>query len=110
MILPVNFRKAFDCIDHTVLVQKFASVGIPGFVPKHTAPFLRDRQQRVKIGNTVSKWSKFKGGVSQGTLLEPTGFLLYIKDHETVCNACKLMMTAQFGSCVHTMGMTVSYR
>ena len=51
--------------------------------------FLTERRQRVKLGSTMSEWVQIHGGVPQGTLLGPTGFLVHINDLQTVCNTCK---------------------
>ena len=88
-VLLLDFRKAFDLVDHRILLQKLANTGIPNFLLRWIASFLTERKQRVKMGSTMSEWVQIYGGVPQGTLLGPTGFLVHINDLQTVCNTCK---------------------
>jgi hypothetical protein len=85
----LDFRKAFDRVDHGILLQKLAMVGVPDFLVNWIRSFLTQRQQRVKHGDVKSSWSTLKGGVPQGTKHGPTGFLLHINDLQTVCNSLK---------------------
>ena len=77
----LDFRKAFDLIDHTLLIAKLFSVGIKPSVVNWIADFLKDRYQRVKVNNLCfSDWMKIPAGVPQGTRLGPFLFLPMIND------------------------------
>ena len=67
-VLMLDFSKAFDRVDHTILLDKLANLGLPNFIVKWMTSFLCRRQQRVKIGQYVSDWSTINAGVPQGTL------------------------------------------
>ena len=50
----VDFAKAFDHVDHNILVAKLVELGLPDVIVRCMCAFLRDRRQRVKIGDVLS--------------------------------------------------------
>ena len=79
----LDFSKAFDLINHNILLLKLKQYDLPPHIRRWIATFLLDRTQQVKIGNNFSPPGHPKGGVRQGTLLGPKCFLVYINDLET---------------------------
>jgi hypothetical protein len=77
-----DLTKAFDCVNHDVLIAELEFYGINGKVGKPIKSYLNVRYQRTLINNNYSKyksyWQKFKQGVPQGSILGPWFFLLYI--------------------------------
>ena len=63
----LDFSKACDHIDHTILVNKLIHLGVRGFIIRWICSFLCDRRQAVKIKNIVSPWMPMHAGVPQGT-------------------------------------------
>jgi len=62
----VDFRKAFDTVDHATLISKMEKYGIRGVALKMFESYLRDRTQRVKIGGHLSDSLTINIGVPQG--------------------------------------------
>ena len=76
-----DYRKAFDLIDHAILVNKICLLSIPSFVRSWIIDFLTDRKQRVKLAkDCFSEWGRVPCEVPQGTKLGPWLFILMIND------------------------------
>ena len=67
----VDYAKAFDHIDHNILISKLISLKAPAHIIGWIYSFLDGRQQRIKIGDTLSSWVTLNGEMPQGIWLGP---------------------------------------
>ena len=79
MIL-VDLQKAFDALDHGVLLEKMKYFGFRAPVIKWFEFYLSNRKLLVCIDNIFSEAGTLKYGVPQGSILGPLLFLLYVND------------------------------
>ena len=78
-VVLFDYRKAFDLIDHQILVRKIFNLSIPRSVACWVADFLMHRQQCVKLSaDCCSEWGSLQAGIPQSTQLGPWLFLLMI--------------------------------
>ncbi len=85
-VLLLDFRKAFDRVDHKILLSKLANNGVPVFMIDWVTEFLRYRKQRIKLGCNTSTWININAGFPLRTLMGPPCFLDYINDPRTICD------------------------
>jgi retron-type reverse transcriptase len=90
----IDLKKAFDTVDHEILLQKLCYYGFRGIINDWFSSYLNGRTQTTKIGNHISKKATITCGVPQGSVLGPLLFLLYINDIENCSKKFKFYLFA----------------
>ena len=89
----IDFRKAFDTIDHHLLIKKLEHYGVRGIALNLIISYLNNRMQCVSYNNTTSDYLTVDTGVPQGSILGTLLFLIYIND---IVNASTLLRILLF--------------
>ena len=90
----LDLSKAFDLVDHSILLQKLRRYGVRGDELKWFKGYLDGRRQRVCVGEEKSAWSDVKRGVPQGSILGPLLFILYANDLPQEVQHCEVKQYA----------------
>ena len=80
LVVLIDLKKAFDTVDHQILLSKLELYGIKGQAINLLKSYLTNRKQKCQIRNSFSSERLIKCGVLQGSILGPLLFLLYIND------------------------------
>ena len=76
----LDFSKAFDTVNHHILLSKLEHMGVRGEAYDFISDYLKDRKQYVMYEGQMSEFKFISCGVPQGSILGPLLFLLYIND------------------------------
>ena len=81
----MDFQKAFDTVNHNILLKKLHHYGIRGITNDWFKSYLNNRTQQTKVNDFISEKIEITHGVPQGSILGTLLFLVYINDlHDAV--------------------------
>ena len=90
----IDLKKAFDTVDHDILIKKLEFYGIRGIANDWIFSYLSNRFQHVLINYCCSSNLKITCGIPQGSIIGPILFILYINDICNVSSILKLILFA----------------
>ena len=76
----IDLEKAFDAVNHQILISKLYHYGIRGIANKWLSSYLSGHSQSVKLNGITSSKMNVSCGVPQGSILGPLLFLVYVND------------------------------
>ena len=94
LLLLIDFSKAFDMVEHDILLGKLYHYGIRGIAYDWMKSYLTGREQFVSVGGKDSEKSVLKYGVPQGSILGPLLFIIYINDLPNLFKTAKFILYA----------------
>ena len=84
----IDLSKAFDTVDHRILISKLNNYGVKGKNLSWFKSYLENRKQYLNYSNDVTNLAQIKCGVPQGSIPGPLLFLIYVND---LCNASNIL-------------------
>ena len=103
LAIYMDLSKAFDTLDHKILLHKLEYYGIKNTELNWFKSYLGNRTQFVEIENTQSNYQTITTGVPQGSVLGPLLFLIYMNDIEEASTALNCILFADDSTFMNTI-------
>ena len=97
-----DLSKAFDCVNHDILLHKLSCYGFRGTVLNLIRSYLTNRKQYTIVNNTKSSVDYIMHGVPQGSILGPFFFILFINDFHKCLQQSKCVLFADDSTIYHS--------
>ena len=94
VLLLLDYSKAFDMVDHAILIRKLEHYGIRGRALSWMKSYLENRTQYVTIDGKNSSSKQLTYGVPQGSILGPLLFIIYINDLPEISRIARFILYA----------------
>jgi len=104
-VLFIDFRKAFDCVDHVILGEKLKALEVSEDMWIWLMDYLANRSQLTQIDGAFSESKPVKFGVPRGSLLGPRLFITYVNDLSDSIRSGEVYMYAD-DTTIYTTGNT----
>ena len=90
----IDFSKAFDCVNHKILLNKLGNLGFLGSAVDWFGSYLTGRRQRTLANGVLSEYREIACGVPQGSILGPALFILFVNDMPETIQSAKISQYA----------------
>ena len=102
----MDFSKAYDCLSHDLLIAKLEAYRLDVGSLNFPLDYLSLRKQGTKVGFSYSKWSEIFRGISQGSILGPLLFNIFINDILCFCRKIRNLYFAD-GNTIYSYGKDI---